>query len=329
MLTFDRANSDAVIIVSKGSHVISTPVVLARNTLVTVGPADSILSITSPLSASGVTLTKTGEGILEINSIHAGGLTINAGTVKVADTSTAEGASVVNSLSIAGPLEAPTAKLDLNNALIVNYSGPSPAANIHQQILAGRGKAGFGATWNGMGITSSAAAAANAAEPESRAIGYAENAALPAGPYTEFRGEPVDTTSVLITYTRTGDANLDGTVNDDDVTIMSSNYAPGVSKPFWALGDFDYNGFVDDDDVTLLGAFYNPNATPLIGASPAIPNTTVPVPEPRTASLVVIGLLIVAALSRRNTAWTCRQKNGFGQAPPRPSNSSSITVVVS
>jgi hypothetical protein len=61
-------------------------------------------------------------------------------------------------------------------------------------------------------------------------------------------------------FTLTGDANLDGLVNDDDVTIVGATYAPGVSQPSWALGDFDYNGFVDDDDVTLLGGFYDPSA---------------------------------------------------------------------
>jgi hypothetical protein len=71
---------------------------------------------------------------------------------------------------------------------------------------------------------------------------------------------PVDNTAVLVAYTRTADANLDGVVNDDDVTIVGASYAPGALNPSWALGDFDYNGFVDDDDVTLLGAFYNPLA---------------------------------------------------------------------
>jgi hypothetical protein len=55
-------------------------------------------------------------------------------------------------------------------------------------------------------------------------------------------------------------ANLDGLVNDDDVTIIGATYAPGVLNRNCAMGDFDYNGFVDDDDVTLLGAFYQPGA---------------------------------------------------------------------
>jgi hypothetical protein len=137
---------------------------------------------------------------------------------------------------------------------------------VRERVLSGRGGPGLGATWTGAGINSSAVAQANAAEPESRSISYAENSALPLGPYTTFRGQPVDSTSILIAYTRTGDANLDGLVNDDDVTIVGASYAPAVPQPSWALGDFDFNGFVDDDDVTLLGAFYNPQ--PPAGQAP-------------------------------------------------------------
>jgi hypothetical protein len=152
--------------------------------------------------------------------------------------------------------------LDLgDNALVVDYSGASPLAAIRGRVLSGRGGPGFGASWAGTGINSSAAAAANIADPEAWSIGVVENYTLPLGPYTTFRGQPVDASSVLIAYTRTGDANLDGLVNDDDVTIIGATYTPGVPKPSWALGDFDYNGFVDDDDVTLLGVFYDPART--------------------------------------------------------------------
>jgi hypothetical protein len=119
-------------------------------------------------------------------------------------------------------------------------------------------------------------------------LGYADNASLPLGPYTTFHGATVDDTSVLIAYTRTGDANLDGVVNDDDVTIIGATYAPGVPNPHWALGDFDYNGFVDDDDVTLLGAFYDPAAAPLISFAPQAASNVAAVPEPGTVVLVGI-----------------------------------------
>jgi hypothetical protein len=110
---------------------------------------------------------------------------------------------------------------------------------------------------------------------------------------------PVEDNSVLLAVTRTGDANLDGVVDDDDVTVVGASYAPGVANPHWALGDFDYNGFVDDDDVTLLGAFYDPSATPVPvpAASGAGATASVAaVPEPSSMVLLVSAILILCWL---------------------------------
>jgi hypothetical protein len=148
-----------------------------------------------------------------------------------------------------------------NNALVIDYIGSSPVDMVRTSVLSGRGGPGFGSTWTGKGITSSTAAHANANEPETWSVGFAENAALPLGPYSTFHGLSVNDTAVLVAFTRTGDANLDGRVNDDDVTILGATYSPGVVQPSWALGDFDYNGLIDDDDVTLLGVFYDPAAS--------------------------------------------------------------------
>jgi hypothetical protein len=162
--------------------------------------------------------------------------------------------SVITSLSIGAG-----ATLDIGTgALVLDYAGDSPAATIRQQVVSGRGGTGLGAAWNGTGITSSAVAAANAVIPESRSVAYAENASLPLGPYTTFRGQAVDSTAILIAFAHTADANLDNLVNDDDVTILGASFAPGGVDAFWSLADFDYNGAVDDDDVTLLGVFYTP-----------------------------------------------------------------------
>ena len=302
ILTLDATSGDAQINVGSGSHTISAPVTLADNTTVSVLSAASRLALAGELNSSGQNVTKAGAGTLTINNIRAAGLSVNGGTVAVAPNGTAAGTSVLNSLSIAGDAT-PTAKLDLaNNAAIVKHTGASPADTVRQQILAGRGGPGFGAAWAGQGITSSAAAAAVVNDPESRSIGYAENATLPLGPYATFRGRPVDDTSVLMAFTRTGDANLDGIVNDEDVTIVGATYAPGVPQPHWALGDFDYNGFVDDDDVTLLGVFYNPSAPPLFTAAEATAGQVAAVPEP--ASLVLLGtmggaLTVILAVRRK------------------------------
>jgi hypothetical protein len=241
-------------------------------------------------------VTKRGAGALAVNHVRAAQLSIEGGKVAVAPGA-ASGASVVGALSIAGTPSAPTAQLDLNGAAVVDYTGTSPAATIRSQVLAGRGGAGLGATWNGQGITSSAAAAA---DPETRSVGIAENSSLPLGPYTVFRGQPVDGTSILMAFTRTGDANLDGIVNDDDVTIVGASYAPGTAQASWALGDFDYNGFVDDDDVTLLGAFYDPAAQPLVApvAAGAGASGVAAVPEPGSLLLTLIGLAAALAMMR-------------------------------
>jgi hypothetical protein len=78
----------------------------------------------------------------------------------------------------------------------------------------------------------------------------------------------VDQSTLLIAYARTGDANLDGFVDDDDVTVLSASYAPNQPGAVWANGDFDYTSRVGDDDVTLLGAFYSPGASAATSSGP-------------------------------------------------------------
>ena len=211
--------------------------------------------IDSTVAAGGSldTTVATGAEVVT-HRFRQNGLTLaDGGRATILSDPTNGGTSVVTSLSIGAG-----SKLDINdNALIVNYTGASPEAAIRAKIIEGRGGVGIGnGTWTGNGITSSSAAAANALNPESRSVGYANNGSLPLGSYTTFRGQPLDATSVVMTFTVTGDADLDGKVDDDDLTIVGATYAPGVPQPHWALGDFDYNGFVNDDDITLVGALY-------------------------------------------------------------------------
>jgi hypothetical protein len=298
--------------VLSGSHTISAPLSIGGGNTVTKGGPGTLTISGAQTHGAGAMLVASA-GLTNLNSDggqnlsvrvgaelnfgttqHLGGVQIDAGAV----TRMIPGSSktlVTPTLTIAGTPSAPTGKLDLNsNSAIIDYSGPSPAAAIRQQITAGRGGAGLGAAWNGMGITSGTAALNNIVEPESRSVGYANNAELPLGSYTSFRGQPVDATSVLLAYTRTGDANLDGVVNDDDVTVVGASYAPGVAGAQWSTGDFDYNGFVDDDDITLLGAFYDPSATPVAAAA-----DVAAVPEPGGLELLACGCLASLAFAIR------------------------------
>jgi hypothetical protein len=306
-ITLDVKSGDALILVHQGSHVISAPVTLADDAVITVFDPRGKLTIAGPLGNGTGNLTKGGAGSVEVASVRAPSLSLNGGTTSLV----ARGApgpapattSVLGELSIAGNPSSPLATLDLStSAVVIDFSaaGENPAASIRQLILSGRGGSGLNIRWNGTGITSSQVQADVAAKPNITSVAYADNATLPLGPYATFRGEPVDKTAVLIGYTRTGDANLDGVVNDDDVTIVGAAYAPGKPQPSWALGDFDYNGFVDDDDVTLLGAFYGPSAPP-IPAPAAAAGTIAAVPEPETITLFLatIAACAIAAVRRR------------------------------
>jgi hypothetical protein len=293
-LTLNAGAGDAHIRVTKGRHVISAPLNVADDVVITVVGADSRLSLTQPLGNNTAALTKAGAGTLEVRQLRAEVLVLNGGAVALSANNPA---SIAGSLDIAGTATTPLATFDVaDGGFVVNYpsADPTPANKIRQWILAARGGAGLGKPWTGTGITSRRVQADVAASPNSTSVAYAENAKLPGGAYATFRGQPVDATSVLIGYTRTGDANLDGVVNNDDVAILGANYAPGFAKAEWALGDFDYNGFVDNDDVALLGVFYE--------QSGATANAIETVPEPATAVLSLagcIGALVAVGLGRR------------------------------
>ena len=52
-----------------------------------------------------------------------------------------------------------------------------------------------------------------------------------------------------------GDANLDGTVNVQDLAILAANYRKNVTGG-WLQGDFNNDGVVDVEDLALLAANY-------------------------------------------------------------------------
>lgn len=88
-----------------------------------------------------------------------------------------------------------------------------------------------------------------------------------------------------------GDANLDGSVNFDDLLLLAANYnAP--SSTAWSTGDFDRSGTTDFDDLLLLAANYNTSAP-----AGAWAFSQASVPEPTT--LLVATLATAGTLSRR------------------------------
>ena len=86
--------------------------------------------------------------------------------------------------------------------------------------------------------------------------------------------QSVDSSSILIRYTKGADATLDGVVDGDDVTIVSADLNRSVTSD-WFLGDFDYDGMVDGDDVTVLSAIYSPAAAPLTAPADDVDHASV------------------------------------------------------
>ena len=154
--------------------------------------------------------------------------------------------------------------------------------------------------WNGPGIDSVGIAA-------TRSLGYAEAADVLATPGGSFGAATVDGSAVLVRYTLSGDATLDGAVDFNDLVKLAQNYnttLPATGSA-WFRGDFNYDGTVDFNDLVKLAQNYNAAlpGEPIAGA-PAdfasdLAAAFATVPEPSALSLVAAGVLLVARRRRQ------------------------------
>jgi hypothetical protein len=265
-----------------GINTVDPNVVMGTDSSWAVGDENTLV-LNGTFGGGNNTLTKDGAGRLVIagGQDPASGLALNvgAGTVQFAP---AAGPLVLSSLSVADTGGVPTARLDLaSGQLIVDYhdAAASPLEDIKRWIAAGYN----GMTWTGNGLTSSAAAV----NPLIYGVGYAQNDRLFA-PYSSFAGQVVDSSCVLVKYTYAGDLNLDGRVDDNDVSILGLYYDGGaVNTHYWNQGDlFGYDGRIDDNDVSILGLTYglgvgNPLGGGAAGVTLAAP--TEPAAQPAAA----------------------------------------------
>jgi hypothetical protein len=116
-------------------------------------------------------------------------------------------------------------------------------------------------------------------------VSFAPTAALDGGGYA-VSGIPV----------LGGDANLDGRVDINDLTIVLTSY--GMTGMTWSQGDFTGDGVVDINDLTIVLTSYNATAGERIAA----------VPEPCTLALLPAGAACLLALAWRRprsiaTTW--------------------------
>jgi len=262
------------------------------------------------LDGSGVTQLMAGATVSAAH-VRQRALSIgDGGTLTVRPDGTAAGTSVVETLTIAGgPI--PTGTLDLaDNNLIINYTdGASPFDDLVALIEHGYNNVdtddppdGYPNLWEGTGITS-----AEARDNSQLTTGLAiianddplsETSPPKVGGLSHLEGVPVDPTSILIKYTWTGDANLDGVINSNDYDLIDtawmlwSNEGRVPEGGFrYAVGDFNYDGIINSNDYDMIDrAWVLSEGAPCGGGAP------LPTPEPATLSLLALGGL---ALVRR------------------------------
>jgi fibronectin-binding autotransporter adhesin len=300
-----------------GSATIPAAVTLAANntyggnTLVNAGtltiaaggslPATTNLTVGDGTDAATVSLPAYNSGLIHSVTLASMTLKPNA-VVSVGSPSMSNHADrselFTNALTLTGSSGNWSGKLDLggNDLVIHNADAPTAAAtlaNVTDQLKSGYGAYG-GSYWAGnSGIVSSAAAGDST---------YLTTLGSATG-LTSFDGAAVSTTDVLVKYTYYGDANLDGTVDGTDYSMIDTGFGGGGTG--WQYGDFNYDGKIDGSDYSLIDNAFNMQgsnglADPmnmLATNTAEIAGTASAVPEP--GSLTIFGIGAVGLSWRR------------------------------
>jgi hypothetical protein len=210
------------------------------------------------------------------------------------------------SLAIAGSAGAWTGTLDLGNNDLDLANGNLTTVNSQVTLgyLTGTG-----------GIISSAARSNTTGLTT---LGVIQNSAAGTQMYGSgttlgsFDGANPASTDVLVKYTYYGDANLDGTVDGSDYTLIDAGFnSQKTANPLtgWYNGDFNYDGQIDGSDYTLDDNAFNTQGVSLaaqiapastqasvvtrLAARPSAvfsntqiaPSSSVPAPQQATASV--------------------------------------------
>jgi hypothetical protein len=194
---------------------------------------------------------------------------------------------------------APTGTFDLGSGymVVVYEPGSSPINDVKWAIYNAWSLYAPDLQWYGPGITSSVAQL----DADRYTVGFVDQGQVfldtgdlwygVGGSRGEtFGGVDVPWNSVLVRMTYSGDVDLDGKVNSNDVDIISGNYSPDgpTGAEYWSGDIYGFDGWVYSEEVDRLSAGYGN------GMDGVPPGST---PEP--ATLALLGLGALAALARR------------------------------
>ena len=158
--------------------------------------------------------------------------------------------------------------------------------------------------WDGAGVRSAAARSNHAL-----AVGYAYGADISSASTFQWMGASVSASDILVRTTLIGDANLDGSVDFNDLVKLAQNYNTAIPTPSgksaWVRGDFTYDGVIDFNDLVKLAQNYNTAlpAEPIPGSSPNfnadLARAFASVPEPSAIALFATAGAILGRRRRR------------------------------
>ncbi len=199
-----------------------------------------------------------------VSSIALGTLNIASGALAaVPVNSSAQTLLLLNGLSIT------SGTLDLSdNELLITYGGGSdPMSAIYTFIQSGYNNGG----WNGPGIISTSARTPT--NGLTYALGFSDGKdGIVSG---------LSSGQIEVKYTLLGDANLDGTVNGTDFSILAGNFGLGYTN--WDQGNFLFASSVNGSDFSALSANFGQGVAlpaaviveaPAAGVTPASTSTT-------------------------------------------------------
>jgi hypothetical protein len=210
------------------------------------------------VDSSALAMTVGASGAVTFGATqHLRSLSVNG----VATMSTNGGRVLVTkALTIAG-----AGKLNLNdNDMLIDYTGASPIGAWSGSAyggVTGLVQSGFnGGAWDGNGIRTSMSDAASGLT--TLGIGEAADVLAISGAETMlWNNQVVDASSVIIKYTYSGDANLDGFISGDDYSAIDFN--AGTSASGYANGDFNFDGIISGDDYSTIDFNYAAQGLPL------------------------------------------------------------------
>ncbi|WP_428940736.1 hypothetical protein [Fontivita pretiosa] len=265
-LTFDAlAGKQTRINVVAGSHAITVPMFWQKDMRLSVSSGGLLdLSNSTVTPAAGITLTKDGGGTAIMQHVRTSAVAVQEGSLRIAAGTLANqpaGTSRVDSLSIATG-----ARLDLNNnSLIVNSGSLATVTASIKSALENGGNF----DWLGPGIGSTQANVQNTtAGSFLYGLGVVLNDLAQVGGsgpiYTDFAGQTLTGNEILVKFTYFGDADLSGSIDATDYSLIDNGYVNSLSG--WINGDFDYSGSIDATDYALIDNAYVNQAGPLAEA---------------------------------------------------------------